>query len=135
LEDRRVLVDTSILIDFFRKKNKKKTTLFKIQQNHEIYASTITEFEFLAGVKDENVLSLKHFFSKINLLTFDSNAAKKASSIYQDLKSKNQVIEFRDIFIAATAIAHNLPIATLNKEHFSRIEGLKILGQLPASGV
>ena len=128
MEDRRVLVDTSILIDFFRKKNKKETALFKIQQNHEIYASTITEFEFLAGVKDDSVLSLKHFFSKINLLTFDSNAAKKASSIYQELKSKNKIIEFRDIFIAATALAHNLPISTLNKEHFRRIEGLKILG-------
>jgi len=76
LEYRGVLVDTSILIDFFRKKNKKKTALFKIQQNHEIYASTITEFEFLAGVKDESIRSLKHFFSKINLLSFDSNAAR-----------------------------------------------------------
>jgi tRNA(fMet)-specific endonuclease VapC len=94
VEDRGVLVDTSILIDFFRKKNKKKTILFEIQQNHDIYASTITEFEFLAGVKDENVLSLKHFFSKINLLTFDSNAAKRASSIYQDLKSRNKSLNF-----------------------------------------
>jgi tRNA(fMet)-specific endonuclease VapC len=127
LEDRGVLVDTSILIDFFRKKNKKKTALFKIQQKHEIYASTVTEFEFLAGVKDESVRSLNHFFSRINLLTFDSNAARKASSIYQDLKSKNKVIEFRDIFIAATALANNLPLSTLNKEHFSRIESLRIL--------
>jgi len=71
LEDRGVLVDTSILIDFFRKKSKKKTALFKIQQNHEIYASTITEFEFLAGVKDESVRSLRYFFSKINLLSFE----------------------------------------------------------------
>ena len=110
MEDRGVLVDTSILVDFFRKKNKKRTTIYKIQQNQKIYASTITEFEFLAGVKDERILSLKHFFSKINLLTFDSNAARKASSIYQDLKSRNQIIEFRDIFIAVTAIANNLPI-------------------------
>jgi len=127
VEDRRVLVDTTILIDFFRKKNKKKATLFKIQQSHQIYASTITEFEFLAGVKDESVFSLKYFFSKINLLSFDSNAARKASSIYQDLKSRNMLIEFRDIFIAATAMANNLSISTLNKEHFSRIEGLKII--------
>lgn len=127
MEDRRVLVDTTILIDFFRKKNKKKATLFKIQQSHEIYASTITEFEFLAGVKDESVQSLKHFFSKINLLSFDSNAARKASSIYQDLKSRKKLIEFRDIFIAATAMANNLSISTLNKDHFSRIEGLKII--------
>lgn len=128
MENRRVLVDTSILIDFFRKENKKNSKLYKIQQNHSLYASTITEFEFLAGVKDETIVSLKHFFSKINLLPFDSKAAAKASSIFKDLKSKNQIIEFRDIFIAATAIANNLPISTLNIEHFKRVQDLKILG-------
>jgi tRNA(fMet)-specific endonuclease VapC len=127
LENRRVLVDTSILIDFFRKTNKKKSLLYKIQQTHEIYASTISEFEFLAGVKGERVKSLKHFFNKINVIPFDSNASIIASSIYKDLKSKNQIIEFRDIFIAATAIANNLPVSTFNVEHFNRVKDLKIL--------
>lgn len=36
------------------------------------------------------------------------------------------MIEFRDIFIAATCIVNELPIATLNKKHFKHIEGLKI---------
>jgi predicted nucleic acid-binding protein len=127
LENRGVLVDTSILIDFFRKENKKKSKLYKIQQKHTLYASTITEFEFLAGVKDEKIVSLKHFFSKIKLLPFDSKAAAKASAIFKDLKSKNQIIEFRDIFIAATAIANNLPISTLNIDHFKRVKDLKIV--------
>jgi predicted nucleic acid-binding protein len=51
LENRRVLVDTSILIDFFRRENKKKSLLYRIRQTHEIYTSSISEFEFLAGVK------------------------------------------------------------------------------------
>ncbi len=127
MEDRRILVDTSILIEFFRKKNKKKTLLYKIQQSHEIYASTISEFEFLAGVKGEHVKSLKHFFNEINVIPFDSNASIVASSIYKDLKSRNQIIEFRDIFIAATAIANDLPISTLNREHFNRFKDLKIV--------
>jgi len=127
LENRRVLVDTSVLIDFFRKKNKKKSLLYKIQKTHYIYASTISEFEFLSGVKSEHVTSLKHFFSKISLLSFDSKAAKIASTIYKDLKSKNQIIEFRDIFIAASAIENDLPILTLNLGHFKRVNELKIL--------
>ncbi|MEY4906232.1 MAG: hypothetical protein RLZZ292_4047, partial [Bacteroidota bacterium] len=35
--------------------------------------------------------------------------------------------DHRDIFIAATAIANNLPIKTLNIKHFARIPNL-ILG-------
>jgi predicted nucleic acid-binding protein len=127
VENRRVLVDTSILIDFFRKKNKNNSLLYKIQETHDIYASTITEFEFLAGVKGERLKPLKHFFNRINLIPFDSNASIIASSIYKDLKSRNRIIEFRDIFIAATAIANDLPISTLNLEHFKRIRNLKIL--------
>ncbi|MGD2090917.1 MAG: type II toxin-antitoxin system VapC family toxin [Candidatus Aminicenantes bacterium] len=127
MENRRVLIDTSVLIDFFRKKNKKKSLLYKIRKTHEIYASSVSEFEFLAGVKGDVVKSLKHFFNEINVIPFDSNAAAIASSIYKDLKARNLVIEFRDIFIAATAIAKDLPISTLNRNHFERIEELEIL--------
>ena len=62
------------------------------------------------------------------LLPFDSRAAAKASSIFKDLKSKNQIIEFRDIFIAATAIANDLPISTLNVAHFKRVKDLEVFG-------
>ena len=32
-----------------------------------------------------------------------------------------------DLFIASTAIANNLPFATLNKKHFDRIDNLVII--------
>jgi predicted nucleic acid-binding protein len=127
LDNKRVLVDTSILIDFFRKKNRKKSILYKLQGKHEIYISTITEFEFLAGVKEERTVSINSFFKNLEVIGFDSKAAIIASSIYKDLKSKNQIIEFRDIFIAATAIANRLPLSTLNIEHFKRVENLEIV--------
>jgi len=127
LENNGVLVDTSILIEFFRKKDKKKSVLYRIQKTHKIFTSTISEFEFMAGVKEDHATSLEKFFKKIEILPFDSKASIIASSIYKNLKSKNQVIEFRDIFIAATAIAHDLPAVTLNVSHFERIENLKLL--------
>lgn len=47
--------------------------------------------------------------------------------MYHVLRTRNQMIEFRDIFIAATCLVHDLPIVTLNKKHFKRIDDLKIL--------
>jgi len=61
LENRGVPVDTSILIDSFRKENKEISTLYKIQKNRTLYASTITEFEFPTGVKDDSKI-VKHRF-------------------------------------------------------------------------
>lgn len=52
--------------------------------------------------------------------------AKIASEIYLDLRAKNKLIEFRDILIAATALQHTMPLATLNRKHFERVEGLKL---------
>jgi tRNA(fMet)-specific endonuclease VapC len=60
------------------------------------------------------------------ILPFTEPVSIKAAQIYQQLKGKNQLIEFRDIFIAATCIVNNFPVVTLNKKHFSRVEGLTI---------
>lgn len=127
MENRTILVDTSLLIDFFRKKNKKNSIFYSLNQTYTIYISAVTEFEFLAGVGDDNTRSITHFFESVTVCPFDSRASVIAGSIYRNLKSRNQMIEFRDIFIGATAIAQGLPIATLNEEHFKRIENLEML--------
>jgi len=61
------------------------------------------------------------------IIDFSKEISLEASQIYIALKINNNIIEFRDIFIAATAIEHNLPLATLNKKHFIKIEQLELL--------
>lgn len=36
------------------------------------------------------------------------------------------MIEFRDIFIAATCVVNKASLLTLNKKHFTRIAGLQV---------
>jgi predicted nucleic acid-binding protein len=59
-------------------------------------------------------------------LSFNSNVADVASEIAKKLKAKNKIIEFRDIFIAATAIANDIPLSTFNVKHFERIDDLEL---------
>lgn len=71
---------------------------------------------------------LKNYVYKwIFTIPFDNEIAEVSSIIYQNLKENKQLIEFRDIFIAATAIANNLCIATLNTKHFERIRDIFLL--------
>ena len=65
--------------------------------------------------------------SHLEVLDFDREQSKVASNIFRSLKSKNKLIEFRDIFIASCAITSNIPLATLNTKHFKRIDGLILL--------
>lgn len=46
------------------------------------------------------------------------------SRIWADLKGTGNMIGAYDLLIAATAIAHDLPLVTENRRHFERVEGL-----------
>jgi len=123
MDDRRVVIDTSIFIDYFRKENKKKTKLyFLTREGYELTTSSICYFEYMSGSKNREFDKL--LFDNIEVIPFDKNQAFIASTVFKDLKNKNSLIEFRDILIASCAMAYNVPLVTLNIRHFERIDGL-----------
>ena len=65
--------------------------------------------------------------SNFQVLDFSEAVAYRAAEIYRQLKKENLLIEFRDIFIAATCLEFDFPILTLNKKHFQRIKGLSLI--------
>ena len=81
----------------------------------------------MGATSSEKEKDIRTLTDGLNVLPFDNKIALKAGQIYQELRKKNQLIEFRDIFIAATCLIHELPLATLNKKHFERIEGLTVM--------
>ena len=120
-----MVIDTSIFIEFLRKKDKTQTSFFKINDSDNLNLSVITLYELLMGATNEQKLKdIKILIQNIKILPFDEEVAYQANSIYQSLKKKNKIIEFRDIFIAATCLVNNQKILTLNKKHFSRIDNL-----------
>jgi tRNA(fMet)-specific endonuclease VapC len=127
MESSGVVVDTSIFIEYLRARDKKNTDLYKIPNNSIIYISAVTLYELLMGAtskqKREDVDLLTE---EVIVLPFDREVSLKASEIYHDLRSSNKMIEFRDIFIAATCLVYNLSILTTNVSHFQRIKELRI---------
>jgi predicted nucleic acid-binding protein len=123
-----ILIDTSIIIDHLRKKNKKKSQLFNIIDIHNLFVSTVTLYELFAGAIDEQKRKdINDFLSIVEILPFTRETAEQAGAIYLSLRAKNELIDVGDIFIGATALMHKLPLMTLNVKHFSRIEKLKVL--------
>ena len=91
MDNPKLLIDTSIIIDHFRKKDKSNTRLIQLYNKYSLYISSVTVFELC------------------KLLT------------------ENKMIEFRDIFIASSAIVNKLPLATFNLNHFARINGIRLI--------
>lgn len=128
MENEIVLLDTSILIDYYRKKDKSKSVLFTLSNKYSIFAvSSITQFEIYIGAKNEQIDFWDAFFQEITVLPFNSETSVIAVKIDLDLKSKRKQISIPDLFIAASALSNNLPCATLNKKHFERIADLVLL--------
>lgn len=128
MENGRMVVDTGVFIDYLRSKDKAKTILQGLPENSELYISSVTLYELYMGATNERKwLDVKLLTEDIPVLSFTKSIAERAALTYQELKKENMIIEFRDIFIAATAITHDMPVLTRNKKHFTRVKGLKLL--------
>jgi predicted nucleic acid-binding protein len=123
-----ILADTSVLIDYFRKTDKSNSVLISLfDQGYDFTISAITHYEIYSGTTNTQLSFWQTLLKNVNVLVFDQNVAQSAVDINSDLKRKRKQIETADLLIAATAIANDLPFATLNRKHFDRIDGLTII--------
>jgi len=123
-----ILVDTSILIDYFRKSDKAKSKLILlIREGYKFQISAITEYEIYAGSTPTQQGFWGDLLGKTQVLSFNQSTAQVAVQINSELKKKSQQIAIADLFIASTSIDNNIPFATLNKKHFDRIDQLQIV--------
>ena len=128
MEQEVVLLDTTVLIDFYRKKNKSKSVLYRLSKPDRIFAvSAITHFEIYAGVRNDQVNFWNNFFHDLLILPFNAEVSRLAATIEIELKSKRKQIGIPDLLIASTALLNNLKCATLNRKHFERVPGLKLI--------
>jgi tRNA(fMet)-specific endonuclease VapC len=122
------LLDSSILIELFRKKDKEKTLFYRLAKtNNILYISSITYYEIGIGNRKVHFDYWEKLSENLQILPFDKVCSDTAIAIYLDLLKDNKMIDLADILIGATALTHNMPIATLNEKHFSRIAGLEII--------
>jgi len=127
METTTVMVDACVFIDYFRSKNKESTYLIRLtRQWQKLCVSAVAKYEVLSGTHERDMPEWDQIFGKITVFAFDDSTIMTARDVYRQLKRENKLIDIGDILIAATAIANDLPLATLNRKHFERIRGLRL---------
>src|SRR5438128_9349437 len=117
----KLVIDTSILIDYLRGGIKWEELLIKVEKDAEVYLPTIVIFELFSGKSTSNPKIAKEindfikFFQKVELT---EKIAKRAGELFRDV-SKN--LGAPDYIIAASALELNATVVTLNKKHFEQI--------------
>lgn len=122
----RILIDTSVIIDFLRQRDKSKTLLFNLaHSNYDLCASIITYAESYAGKsvweKPDARKALETLFSNIKILPMGEELSRKAGEI-----SANYDTDIIDAIIAATAMVHRISLVTLNIKDFKEIDGITL---------
>jgi len=123
-----ILLDSSVLIEYFRKKDKSQTFFFKLSKQYEGFAIPVTvHFEIMAGSNRIQDKFWENLFNDFLIIPYTVPVNYQAREIRWSLMKKRKSIVFKDLLIAATALNFNLVLATLNKKHYSDIENIILI--------
>ena len=112
------LLDTNILILHFRNRPDVTALLTQWDTDGDLYISVATRTEILAGMRSHEEKKTMALLSSINSLPIDKAIADKAGHLINQYARQGVQLSFPDAQIAATAIYHNLVLATTNTKHF-----------------
>jgi predicted nucleic acid-binding protein len=118
-----VLLDTDILVDFFR--GYSKAVEFVNAHVARIILSSIVVAELYAGVKGEQEqTALDSFISIFRIVSPDFGIARTAG-LYKRDYGKSHGVGLADAILAATAEAENAELKTLNTKHYPMFKNLR----------
>jgi len=124
-----ILLDTNAYTAFKRNQNE----AVAIIENVDIIAiNTVIIGELLGGFavgnkQETNRYELQQFLdsSRVQIFTIDPKTSEYYALIYHELRKKGKPIPTNDIWIAATAIQHDLILFTYDSD-FQHIQNLKL---------
>jgi tRNA(fMet)-specific endonuclease VapC len=130
-----LLIDTDLLVDLEREGAASRMEL--LLGNEERAISVITVSELLHGVhraqgavRARRRAFVEHIVAGLEAIPITEPVARVHADIWSDLAGRGEPIGAHDLWIAATALAHGLGVATRNGAHFDRIAGLRVISGL-----
>jgi tRNA(fMet)-specific endonuclease VapC len=127
-----ILIDTDLLVDLERGDSASPVELLLSDEDRAI--SVITVSELLHGVqRAEGAVRarrrafVEHILAGLEAIPITAPVARVHADIWSDLAERGLPIGAHDLWIAATALAHGLGVATRNSTHFERVAGLRVI--------
>ncbi|MFH1430201.1 MAG: type II toxin-antitoxin system VapC family toxin [Candidatus Uhrbacteria bacterium] len=126
----RVLVDTNVIIEHLHGATR-VTPYFDAAADGtiELSISVMTEYELLRWplLTDDDADEIGFLLERYRVIDVDRRIAQIAATISRT----HTRIGTADILIAATAIAHHVPLLTKNVRHFKNVAMLELLTEPP----
>jgi tRNA(fMet)-specific endonuclease VapC len=116
-----ILLDTTFLIDYFRG----RADLEHLVEGGTVITTTLNYHEIMTGVKRSKSKReesfFKAFFTKMDLLDFNTQAAEESSLLSATLSALGIPVNNLDVLIAGTALAHGIDTILTRDSDFIEI--------------
>jgi predicted nucleic acid-binding protein len=114
-----VLVDSDILIEVSRGRNAaiiSRWFEFSKSESAVLY-SPVSVAEFWAGARPNEHDATDNLFGALTCIPIDEDVGRQAGAYLRQYR-KSHGVEIADALIAASAVAHNAQLWTLNRKHY-----------------
>jgi tRNA(fMet)-specific endonuclease VapC len=127
-----VQADSDTIVEILRRNSRSHKNLQNhLQQFGHLAISAVTLLEVERGlhvrqaaVQREQMNLLRPY---LIILSATEEVALLAADLYTSLRDSNQLLPDADLLVAATALLHDLTLATSNGRHFGRIAALRLV--------
>ena len=128
---RRLILETSFLIDLEREIGRAAPgPAHEFLEGHvedSLYVTVTVAGELAIGGSLSERDAWEDVLAPFQMLAIDFEAAWHFGNTFRYLRVNGLMIGAGDLWIAATALAHGMPVVTRNPGHFSRVPGLEVV--------
>ena len=125
-----LILDTSFLIDLEREDARgrpgRALEFLERRADARLFITFTVAGEMASGASLSERHAWETFLSAFYLLPPTPDIAWEYGQIFEHLRKNRQMIGANDIWIAATAVAHQMPLVTTDVKHFQRVPGLDV---------
>ena len=113
------LIDTDVLIDFFKHKTSAKILIADLSEQAPLAISTLTITELRSGwTKEQADFLLPRLYALCSVVPVTKEIAEQAGIWRQEYKSRGLSLGTPDTVIAATAYLYNYSLVTSNAKDY-----------------
>jgi len=112
------LLDSNILILHLRERPEITALLTRWGKEGTLYISVATRTEIVAGMRPHEEERTLELLDSLENLPVDEAIADRAGRLIYQYARQGIQLSFADALIAATALEHDLTLATTNPKHF-----------------
>ena len=126
-----LVLETTFLIDLEREVLRRlcgpASEFLDRRRDDQLCVTFVSVGEMAAGPTADRKERWEDFFRPFRILTLTREACWEYGKAYRHLAANGQLIGGNDLWIAATSLAHGMPLVTRNRDHFKRVPGLEVI--------